>query len=415
MKPGPVVRVQSIQERPERSRPYYVRWTVDGNERGPRTFDTMLEADAWRSRLLVAYRDGEKWDKHTGLPVSWSDLVSMDVAIFARQYLATKSKNLKPNSVTSLAEVLGAFVIAAVPKRAAARPGSLADLTRWLEGDEVPKLETWLTRWAPSIGELDKRAIDRIASLLKEGVTANVIRRRFTEGRALLRAAVKAGALEAVELERPTTAELDNATVEIDKRYPTITQMLDVVEACQNFNPQSRLYRAATAVGVLAGCRPSEILGLERSHVESPESGWGEIRVTQAVVSKKGEIGKPKARRSVRTIPIHPRLVEEIRNWLEFSGIENGPLFRTRTGHVPGATSWGRSLSKAAAKAGVRPLSPYDLRRFHGTWLAESGVPYNEAARRMGHSLDVFMRVYVGVTEDVSAVANAALDSALEK
>jgi hypothetical protein len=58
-------------------------------------------------------------------------------------------------------------------------------------------------------------------------------------------------------------------------------------------------------------------------------------------------------------------------------------------------------------------MAPYDLRRFHGTWLAESGMPYNEAARRMGHSLDVFMRIYVGVTGDAELAGNAAIDRVL--
>jgi hypothetical protein len=40
-------------------------------------------------------------------------------------------------------------------------------------------------------------------------------------------------------------------------------------------------------------------------------------------------------------------------------------------------------------------------------------VPYNEAACRMGHSLEVFMRVYVGTTSGVEAVANAAIERAL--
>jgi integrase len=59
-------------------------------------------------------------------------------------------------------------------------------------------------------------------------------------------------------------------------------------------------------------------------------------------------------------------------------------------------------------------MTPYDLRRFHGTFLAESGVPYNEAARRMGHTLETFVRYYVHVTVDVTEMGNAALDRALQ-
>jgi integrase len=105
--------------------------------------------------------------------------------------------------------------------------------------------------------------------------------------------------------------------------------------------------------------------------------------------------------------------VAELRIWLECSGITEGPLFRTRNGKVPAISNWGLGLRTVTSRTGTRNLSPYDLRRFHGTWLAESGVPYNEAACRMGHSLEVFMRVYVGTTSGVEAVANAAIERAL--
>ena len=125
------------------------------------------------------------------------------------------------------------------------------------------------------------------------------------------------------------------------------------------------------------------------------------------------EIGRPKAKRSTRTIPIPQRLVVEIRSWIEAAEIEDGPLFLTRNGTLPLSSNWTRLLKVATVATDVRSMTPYDLRRFHGTWLAESGVPYNEAARRMGHDLAVFMSVYVGTTGDIEAVGNAALDRAL--
>ena len=98
MRPGPQVRVQKVQYRRGRGRPWYVRWTVNGVERGPATFDTEDEAEDYRARIRIAKRDGERWDLHTGLPVSWSPLIALDVASFCRLFWTRRASHLKPRS-----------------------------------------------------------------------------------------------------------------------------------------------------------------------------------------------------------------------------------------------------------------------------------------------------------------------------
>ena len=58
----------------ERSqRRYYVKWRVDGRDR-TRAFKTRSEADRFRSGLLVAVQDGQRFDVASGVPVSWLEL-----------------------------------------------------------------------------------------------------------------------------------------------------------------------------------------------------------------------------------------------------------------------------------------------------------------------------------------------------
>lgn len=422
-RPGPKIRIWEVTYRRGRGRPWYVRWTVDGRERGPKTFATEEEAEDWRARLRIASRDGLKWNMSTGLPVSWNPLIELDVASFCRTEWTRRTRNRKDSTAATLAESMSRFVAATMPPRAPEIPGSFADLSRWIQGVDVSgEMSNWIDRWSPQMGSLDKTVLERTAKALMEGndgypLSANVVRHRFTEALALLDRAVEEDILQKNELTKPDSTTYEDISTDRSKVYPSIAEMLAVVEAVETRNPASRVYRAMTAVGVLAGCRPSEVVALEMSHVDFPEFGWGMLSVEQARIGVRGisedvdEIGRPKNRRSVRKIPIHAALVAELRRFVEGAGITTGPLFRTRNGTLP--DNWGRSLDRATAATGVRALSPYDLRRFHGTWLAESGVPYNEAARRMGHSLEVYMRHYVLTTTGVEAAGNAAIDRVL--
>ena len=424
-RPGPQVRIWDVSYRRGRGRPWYVRWSVNGQERGPKTFITEDEAEDYRARLRIAARDGEKWNLNTGLPVSWNPLTQLDVASFCRMELARRTKNRKDRTASSLAETYSRFIVAAVPAKAPALPVTYYELTQWIKGSEASKkLEPWLKRWSPPMENLDKTALKRVHDNLMIGVdgtalSANVVRRRFVEVTSLLNYAVKEGVLDSNELVKPDQTTYKNIATMPSKVYPTMDKMLDVIDAVQSRQSATRLYRAMTAVGVLAGCRPSETVALETRDVDLPEEGWGELRIERARVGLPGwsdddqAIGRPKAERSNRSIPLHPRLVKELREWIEEAHIEKGPLFLTRKETLPRSSSWTRLLTVATTAVGVRDMTPYDLRRFHGTWLAESGVPYNEAARRMGHSLEVFMRVYVGSTANVITVGNAALDRAL--
>jgi integrase len=426
-RPAPSIRVWDVCYRRGRGRPWYVRWSVNGQEKGPKTFPTEDEALDYQARLRSAARDGEKWDLNTGVPVSWNPASTLDVGSYCRLYWQLRTRGLKARSHAALAETFSRFLVASVPKRAERCPVSYAEISRWIqsstESKNFRKADEWIKRWSPQMSSMDKKELERVRVPLLQSVNgtplgANVVRRRFNDISALLSNAVSEGVLEANELKMPERPELKERSKPLSKVYPNMDEMLEVIRVVQNKQPSSRLYRAMTAVGVLAGCRPSEIVVLEVEDVVLPEDGWGSLTVQRARTGLKGwsddpdEIGTPKTDgRSVRTIPITPLLVEELRQYIAAVGIEDGPLFRTRTGTLP--DNWGRALKNATEKAVVRLMAPYDLRRFHGTWLAESGMPYNEAARRMGHSLDVFMRIYVGVTGDAELAGNAAIDRVL--
>lgn len=58
---------------------------------------------------------------------------------------------------------------------------------------------------------------------------------------------------------------------------------------------------------------------------------------------------------------------------------------------------------------------PYDLRHTAATTMLRAGVPLPEVARRLGHSIDVLLRVYAGVFDDEEVRSNEAIEEELNR
>ena len=65
------VRIHAIRRRPERRRPFEVRWHAAGRARS-RSFITRGLADSYRAELIRATRKGRDFSPATGEPASWA-------------------------------------------------------------------------------------------------------------------------------------------------------------------------------------------------------------------------------------------------------------------------------------------------------------------------------------------------------
>jgi integrase len=123
-------------------------------------------------------------------------------------------------------------------------------------------------------------------------------------------------------------------------------------------------------------------------------TGWGRIDVVDTDVSF-DEPGEPKT--GPRSVPIPPRLVEILRNWVDERGFAPDELiFRTRTGQRPSGSNWTRAWQRALRQIGHSPLRVYDCRHAAATTWLQAGAPLGEVARRLGHSVETFVSTYVG-------------------
>ena len=65
------VRIHAIRRRPDRRRPFEVRWHAAGRA-WSRSFITRGLADSYRSELIRAARKGLEFSSRTGEPASWA-------------------------------------------------------------------------------------------------------------------------------------------------------------------------------------------------------------------------------------------------------------------------------------------------------------------------------------------------------
>ena len=405
--------------------PWLVRWSIAGRQRS-RSFRTKTEADRFRSHLQHAKTIGEPFDVETGEPMSWLPGASdTPIHTWARRWLAEQWPEWQPRTRTSATEALARFVPLVVsPAASPPPPGLRRHLTETLPPGSSAgskECEAWLDRWCLQLGQLNRQVLADVEHHLSlgdngdplAGTTANRLR---TIARACVRRAVDLEIL-AVDPWPPTSrgrsrrkAVRTKGRVDI-RLLPDPATMERAIAAIASHQPGSLTYQVMTAVAYYAGLRPSEVVMLRSSCLHLPAMGWGRIDVVEADVSF-DEPGEPKT--GPRSVPIPPRLVEILRNWVKEGGFTPDELiFRTRTGQRPSGSNWARAWQRGLRQIGHSPLRVYDCRHAAATTWLQAGAPLGEVARRLGHSVETLVSTYVGALVGDESVANSKIESAL--
>lgn len=95
-------------------------------------------------------------------------------------------------------------------------------------------------------------------------------------------------------------------------------------------------------------------------------------------------------------------------------------LFRNVQGRPMTPSSYNPIWQRARAAAWVdQPdllsTTVYDLRHAAATMMLQAGVPPAEVARRLGHSIDILLRVYAGVLVEERDRSNDLIDRELAR
>ncbi|MEV6621060.1 integrase [Amycolatopsis sp. NPDC051106] len=451
------VKIWNIEtRRGRRKTSYRVTWFVAG-ERFDEKADTYALAESLRSNLVAAARRGEAFDRVRGLPVSnLRSEADMPFFAFACKYVDMKWPRAAGKSRAGNADALAS----ALPAMLATTRGKPEDriirraLTGWAfntkrRGNakpvEIERALKWLHANTLPVSRMDDTAklrevLDQISLKLdgKQAAAKTVNRKRAVIYNALEYAVelklIRANRLPEVKWTAPKSVRA------IDKRVvinPAQGRKLLTAVAAQKVDTAPRrssgpMLKAFFAVMYYAALRPEEAAMLCKRDLQLPESGWGELLlsetapVTGAAWTDSGERRdrrqlKQRGKGEVRPVPSPPPLTAILHEHLNNIGTAaDGRLFRNLTGGDLAESTIARVWDNARRAALTEeeytsPLAkrPYDLRHACvSTWLA-AGVPSTQCAEWAGHSVAVLHQIYAKVIAGVESAAHQRIERAL--
>ena len=438
---------------------YRVRWKVARAEHYA-SRKTKAHAESFRSQLVTAMSRGEEFlVDEPGLPVSMvRETARMSWFEFAQRYIdlkwtraAAKSRAGNADTLatvtplmlrsergqpdeTTLRRALTGWALN-TKKRDSEKPQEIRSALRWLEANTVP------------VSRLDdptqlRRVLEQLASRM-DGKPASA--KTFSRKRSVLHNALEY-AVELKVLDRNRLPEVKwtppKEVKAIDKRVvinPRQARRLLEAVGEQYVEGQPRRSAGPGLVALFAaqyysGLRPEEAVMLRKADLNLPESGWGELLVSETAPSagaawtdsnqrRDRRHLKQRGRGEVRTVPCPPPLTDLLHSHLvRFGTTSDGRLFRSLTGSDVAESTiarvWDRARHAALTEAEYSsPLGrrPYDLRHACvSTWLG-SGVPSTQVAEWAGHSVAVLHQVYAKVLAGQEDGARRRIEEALRE
>lgn len=443
---------------------YRVLWQTGGKP-WKKPFSKEAQADAYRSSLVTAARNGEAFSLVTGEPVSWkrTDRVEMSWYDFACKFVDMKWKGASAKYRQDIARAL----TAATPAMLASEQGKPDELDlrtamrRWgfntkqrsEASNDVADALRWLAVNAKPVSALADPGLVRD---LLDVATSRLDGKRAATSTVLRNKTILQNALDyAVELKLLTGNpikglkwKLPKTTYEVDRRsvvnHVQARALLDAVGKQSRSGP-----RLVAFFGVMyyTALRPEEVVNLRGHNVtlpdlvrneetgewEEPADAWGELHFAIAAPfagrewTDDGTLREERALKHrpdghTRTVPCPPALTRILRAHLAAphgKGPDGRLFWGEQGGELPGIT-YRRAWQKArkAAFTDQEHASPlarrvYDLRHACvSTWL-NAGVPATQVAEWAGHSVEVLLRIYAKCIVGQDEAAKRRISEAL--
>jgi integrase len=429
---------------------YRVRWEVAGNECGE-TFQTKALAESFRSKLLIAQREGVAFDEVTGLPEpmarernsrTWYEHTIAFVDIKWPRSAASHRKSVAESlacvTVALLASERGApsdeeirralfsWSFNKTRREAGPPPGDLERTIRWITANTVKLTDL-------NDAALIRKALDTLATL-RDGraAAANTVARKRGIFYAALRYAVELRLLPTHPMEHVQWTA-PRSTDEVDSRSVVNPgQALQLLTSVSRKTPRLVAFFACMYYAAL---RPGEAVHLRVDECELPETGWGMLRLTgstqhagrdwaddREAVLEDREL-KHRSKTATRAVPAPPPLVRALRWHIAAYGhTTDGRLFFVPTyGNKPvskwsHAHAWRQARQSTFTPGQLRsPLAarPYDLRHAAVSLWLNAGVPATQVAEWAGHSVHVLLKVYAKCIEGQDEAARRRVEQAL--
>lgn len=428
---------------------YTVRWKVAGQP-FRKTFATRALAESFRSKLVVAQREGVAFDEKIGLPEpmarelnsrSWYDLATAFVDMKWSSAAATQRKSIADALTTvtpallrtsrgapaeaDIRRALYSWVLNKTRREAGAPPDDLAPVVKWLSANTLPLSEV-------AHPATIRKALDRLTTRLDGGpAAANTVARKRAVIYSALKYAVELRYLDAhpmdfIQWRAPRNVEQVDRKVVVNPE-----QARSLLAAVRDRDPHLEGFFACM---YFAALRPSEVIHLRVDECELPEEGWGWLHLsgsTQHVGEDWSDSGaaledrelKHRAKRATRDVPACPELVRILRRHRQtYCRSSDGRMFSAAgRGLTPVSKStylraWRQARARALTPSQQRsPLArrPYDLRHAAVSLWLNSGVPATQVAQWAGHSVHVLLSVYASCIDGQDEAARMRIEAAL--
>ena len=440
------VRIHAIRRRPERRRPFEVRWHAAGRARS-RSFITRGLADSYRAELIRAARKGLDFSPATGEPASWAipEAATISWLEHATAYAAMKWPLAAAHTRAGIADALATITPALLtpgrgrppaPVLRAALYGHAFNPAR--VGTDPGPAATTALGWAShhclpltALADLQvtRRALEALALRLDgTRAAATTITRKRAVFHDCLGYAAELGLLAANPLDRTTWRPPRSSCSADPRSAATPAQVQAILAEVTRIRPELTAFFGCLYYAAL---RPAEAVALRASSCIIPSRGWGQLTLTaslpRSACAWTGN-GTPREPRSlkhrpegaIRTVPIPPQLARLLHWHLQaFGCAADGRLFRGARGGPLSESLYGRVWHQARAAAnpghaGTQAARrPYDLRHAAlSLWLA-SGAPPAEIAARAGHSVRVLLTVYAHGMPGCDQIASQQIEQAL--
>jgi integrase len=449
-----------IRKRAGRKKPWELRWRI-GTNTYSKSFLTKALGQTFQAEMIKAASvPGQEWDLKAGVPASWCRTQETwfgHSLLFVKEHWDGTAAHTRRRKAANLTDIALAMIEDTATARRT-RPDEKilrVALKNWAyrhgrrESEspppEIASALAWIADHSLPVAHLGEdenvRAVMARLGLKQDGSKAapGTLRgRRATFYQvldfAVQRKLIKVNLLSTIKTRRRHADDAISPLV-----VPALEQARRIIAAV----PKLRFYKCNEHWGpmlfvffnvmLFAGLRPSEVLALTIDGCELPARGWGKLTLTGAAPDvgelwtddgerhqKKGL--KHRAATAVRIVPIPPELVAILRDYLtNFSPAADGRLFYNGSDQGYFRARHYRDVWQRARKAALSDAEhashvarrPYDLRHFNASMLITAGVDVAQVARRLGHSVQTLMAVYVHWIDTGMDAANAKIEAAL--
>ncbi len=441
------VRIHAIRRRPDRRRPFEVRWHAAGRARS-RSFITQGLADSYRAELIRAARKGLDFSPGTGEPASWAtpEAATTSWLEYAAAYAAMKWPLAAAHTRAGIADALATITPALLTSGRGGPPATVLRAALYghafnpaQAGTDPGPAAAAALAWAShhcllltalADPQVTRRALDALALRLDgTRAAATTITRKRAVFRNCLGYAAELGLLAANPLDHVTWRPPRSSCSADPRSTATPAEVQAILAEVTRIRPELTAFFGCLYYAAL---RPAEAVALRAGSCALPSHGWGQLTLTASLPRSARAWtgnGTPREPRSlkhrpegaIRTVPIPPQLARLLRWHLrDFGCAEDGRLFRGARGAPLSESLYGRIWHQARAAAmpqdgtGAQRLRrPCDLRHAAlSLWLA-SGAPPAEIAARAGHSVRVLLTIYAHCMPGCDQIASQHIEQAL--